>query len=237
MEEAYKFRVFLESTKGEPVDVESVLAWLKETSPHHLLVVKHEADADDKRAHWHALLFSSSNAQALRVALTRKVKSASGNYSLKEMPHSAVTSYTRYMAHGRHRGDEVVLVYTNLAKYTSAFLQAQNLQFWDDRAAFKKDKSKKDEDILSYCIAEAKSHKLTRIRQVAELVVDEYSARGKALYPIHLRAKILAVWYAIGDTRARREVIDEVMGTLENFSDIKKWPTSGSELPEGLLDV
>lgn len=248
METPYKFRVFKaplgNSRSGSPAPLaggdgageegrppslarvgsndccQQTLCWLREVSPDHLLVIEHDADSDDKRPHWHALFFSSSNAQALRVALTRRVPEAKAQYSLKEMPHSAVPAYVRYMCHGRERDDPVVLVYTSLAKYSPAFLQDQNRQFWDARAAFKKDKSKKDEDILSHCLEEAKLHGLRRIRDVAELVVNEYRARNKALYALHLRAKVYAIWYDIGGRCAKRDIIDEVLGSAVNFSEL-----------------
>jgi len=238
---AYKFRVFKNATNGQCISVDDVLAWLREVSPEHCLVIEHDADADDSRPHWHALLFATGNAQALRVSLTRRVPSVKANYSLKEMPTDAVQAYTRYMCHSSGRGDEVKLVYASLAQYTQSFLQSQNVAFWDARAAFKKDKGgKKADDLLSTCIEHARTHKLNTINQVADLVIEEHMARKMTLYPVHVKARVFTVWHAIGDTRARRELREEIMGSGIYFSPIVtttsylEWPTNANALPDPL---
>lgn len=229
MDKPHKFRCFIEAEGpapaegGQPSETvgrgPEVIAWLRELSPHHLLIIKHEADSDDARPHWHALLFFAKQTNTVRQAFVRAFPEYKGQYSLQEMPDSAVGAYVRYMCHSSERGAPVDVIHTSLSKYSQAFLQSQNLQFWDDRKAFKKDKSRKDDDILSYCINEAKTHGLKSYRAVAQLVVDEYMARKKTLYVMHLRAKILTVWYSIGNGQTRREVIDEIIG-VNNFSSI-----------------
>lgn len=235
-----KFRVFLNARSGDEIDVGSVVTWLREQSPDHLLVVQHDADNDDARPHYHALLFSDRPIQSLRVALLKAVPSVKANYSLQEMPHDAVPQYLRYMCHGAGRGDEVKIVFASLAKYTPAWAQAENRAFWDARKAFKQDQSKKTEDILSHCIEQAKTQGLRTYREVAGMVLDEYQARKKTFHVAHIRHQVLTIWHAVGGPAQKRDVIDFICGGTENFLPISttlEWPTSGSARLDDPLDA
>lgn len=226
---AYKFRVFLSTRTGDAVDVEGAVSWLRAVSPEHLLVIQHEADNDDARPHYHALFFTDRPVQSLRVALLKAVPSVKANYSLTDMPTTAVTAYTRYMCHASGRGDPVKIIHTSLARYSQAWCQAENLAFWDARKAFKQDQSKKTEDILSYCIDQAKTLRLRTVRQVGELLLDEYHSRKKTFHVAHMRHQILTIWHSVGGNVQKREVLDHILGGCENFSAMSttiEWPTT-----------
>lgn len=214
----FKLRVFLQTRKGESIDVSGVLDWIKAVSPQHSLVIQHDADDDDARPHYHALFFSDRPVQSLRVALLKAVPSVKVNYSLQDMPSSAVDSYTRYMCHAASRGDGVKIVYAALAKYTSAWAATQNRAFWDSRTAFKQDQSKKTEDILSYCMEQAKTMKLRKVSDVGALLLDEYQSRKKTFHIAHMRHQILTIWHAVGGDLQKREVLQCILGGCENFS-------------------
>lgn len=216
----YKFRVFLQTRTGDPVDVDSVVAWLKQVSPDHLLIIQHGADADDSRPHFHALFFCERPVQSLRVALVKAVPSVSKQYSLQVMPDDAVTAYTRYMCHGESRGDDVHIVYTSLAKYSQQWAAGENRAFWDARKAFKQDQSKKNEDILSHCIELAKTQNLRTVREIGAMLLDEYQSRKKTFHVNHMRHQILTIWHAVGGVVQKREVLDHILGGCENFSPI-----------------
>jgi len=213
-----KFRVFLETRAGLAVDVDAVLAWLKQQSSEHLLVVQHDADSDDARPHYHALLFSDRNVQSLRVSLLKAVPSVKANYSLQDMPDSAVESYSRYMCHGKSRGDLVVIIYASLAKYNEAWAAVQNRAFWDSRTAFKQDQSKKSEDILATCLQLAKEQRVTSIHQVADIVMDEYQSRKKTFHFNHMRHQIVTIWHAMGGPEQVRDVRQLLLNGIEFFS-------------------
>lgn len=217
---AYKFRVFLKTRAGDEIDIDSVLKWLKEQSAEHLLVVQHDADDDDARPHYHALLFSDRPVQSMRVSLLKAVPSVKANYALKDMPQTAVSSYQRYMCHGTCRGDEIKIIHASLLKYSQEWAQNENRAFWDARKAFKHDQSKKSECILSVCIEQAKAMKRCTYRDIAAMVLDEYHARKKTFHVQHIRHQVLTIWDAIGGPVQRREVLDFICGGSEFFSPI-----------------
>lgn len=211
----YALRVHL----VDPAVDAGVLAWIQAKSPGHL-VVKHEADEDDPRPHWHALLWSEKKEQALRVDFKKANPGLVGNkgYSLtsikKKTDEDPVQAYERYMCHGKHEGDSVVVVSAHGAHYTPQFFVEQNKLFYASRRTFRQKAEKKAQStcVVNDLIKECQAAVVVSREEIARKLLSMYKRDRKPINVYHARNIVNAAWMILNGEEAEAELAREIAG-------------------------
>lgn len=218
-----KLRVFYETKNGQPVDMEKVVEWIRSISPTHF-VVRHEADSDDSRPHIHAILFTPRPAQSLRDAIKKAVPSTTRQYSIGEVTDTQqdIATYERYMCHAQAAGDPVNIISASPCpafpeKYSQAWANAQNQQFWQYRAIFvRTQQSAKTtlEKVLERCRAANHTHP----NDIVDHTMAVYREENRNFNTFHMRAVARAAMYEIGGNKVRVHLRDEILRGLDFIS-------------------
>lgn len=209
-----KLRVFEDD--GVPTD--EIIAWLRERSPTHF-VVRHAADADDSRPHFHALVWYGG-AQSFRVQLTKAFAVLKGNrmYSVGELPDAdAVASYERYMCHASGDGDRVEVLSRQAAvdapagHYNDMWCMQQNAEFWRARRAYKRVKDDSKENDVVRLERRCREAGATTRRDVGEQLVSMFAADKRGMNVFHMRAIVNTVCVRLFGGDERRAIVDEII--------------------------
>lgn len=216
MSTPYALRVVVQSDD----EMAAVKRWISDKSPGHL-VIQHDADEDERRPHWHALLWSDKKDQALRVDFKKANPAFVGNkaYSLtpivKKGDDDPVEAYERYMCHGNCDGDPVKVISAFGAKYTAEWFAAQNKAFYTKRKEFKRNEQKRSEtknmvnDLLKECQEAAVSDKLG----IARKLVSMYVRESRPLNSYYAKGVVKTVWAKLNGA----EAVDDLACELANF--------------------
>lgn len=194
-----------------------MLAWIRERSPGHL-VVRHDADEDEQRVHWHALMWSDKKEQALRVDLKKANPGCIGNkgYSLteckKKKDDDFVESYERYMCHANCEGDKVVIVSAHGIKYNQAWAQQQNAAFYAARKEYVKAQKKKQvgQTAVDELVDKCRGMGLSSRHDIVLQTIDWFADRGKGVDVFRVRATANNVVLRL-DRTMRHEMAAAVM--------------------------
>lgn len=209
----YALRVHLVSDEVDS----RVLAWIRTKSPGHL-VVRHEADEDDARPHWHALLWSEKKDQALRADFKKANPGLVGNggYSLtrikKKTDEDPVEAYERYMCHGNHEGDPVVVVSAHGAKYVPEFFVEQNKLFYAKRRDFRQKAEKKQQTscLVNELVKECQAAVVSTRDEIALKLVRLCVRTRRPLNTFYARNVVNTVWAILRGEEAERELAREI---------------------------
>jgi len=213
MARAYALRY---SLTEKDIDVR-VLRWIVEKSPGHL-VVKHNADADVPRDHWHALIWTDKKEQALRFDFKKAVPEIVGNkvYSLTEIKKKTdedpVLAYERYICHGSHEGDIVSVVSSCGLKYTEAWFVEQNELFYETRRTYAGESRRKNVDMVTHLVTVLRQANLKSREEIARRLVNFYKDEGRPLNVFFARSVVNTVWVTLDDSNeAQEELVREIV--------------------------
>lgn len=122
------------------------------------IVVKHCADEEVSRDHWHAWIRTSKTVETFRAQFKKACDVAKEDYSLGVIKEGEDEVYIRYMCHGSKRGDVVDLVCMHALGYDAEKLQQLHEEFWQKRDEFRRPKKDKEgkslntvEQLIEYC--------------------------------------------------------------------------------------
>lgn len=213
MANPYAFRYTLST---EAVD-NGVLKWINERSPGHL-VIRHDADEEVKRDHWHALIWSDKKVPALRADFRKANPEVSGQgaYSLTEIKQTGeedpVEMYERYMCHGKFDGDPVIVVSAHGAKYTPEWFREQNTAFYAARKEFKKKIEKRENSVnmVNELVQACDLAGIREKREIAGKLVDKYIAERRPLNTFFAKSVVNTVWGVLNKGEARDALVDDI---------------------------
>lgn len=194
-----------------------VKAWIVKQSPRHV-IIKHEADTDEQRPHWHALMWSDKTEQNLRVQLTKAIPELKGNkgYSMKKLDVDRLAEYERYICHASSRGDEVIIISaaTELdGKYSKEWAAKQNKEFYDRQDEYKK-KQKKSKTPRQVAAAACTEKKIKELKGIAEVLVEAYREAEKPMNVFHMRSEVRLIYVKMNGEKGRDKVVDEILGGI-----------------------
>jgi len=188
-----KFRYTLRT----PAEDADILSWLTASCPGHLLV-RHEADAEVPRTHWHALLQSPVKMESLRATFRKVYLGEKDGYSLGTVKVGEENVYERYMCHGASLGDRVVIVSAGGIKYTQAWAQDQNAAFYAAQTEFKaRVKAKPKGSTVEELLEECKALDLRTRRGVAVVLIKMFTRQRRAMIESYMKAVVTSVCVAL----------------------------------------
>lgn len=210
---AYKFRYTLVSEEADAV----TLRWINARSPRHL-VIKHGADEEVNRDHWHALVWSEKKLQALRVDFKKANPHVVGAaaYSLAELKDEGrgdpIETYERYMCHGQFAGDAVMVVSAVGTKYTEAWFKDQNTAFWQARKEYKKkvEKRQASGNTVNELVAECEAEGIRDRRGIALKLVRKFTAERRPLNTFYGKSVVNTVWCVLSTGEAELQLVDDM---------------------------
>lgn len=195
----------------------TVLQWVKTVSPAHF-VVKHDADEDEHRDHWHVIMWPSTNVQNLRMSFTRK-SGVKGNrmYSMKDVDENTLDVFERYLCHGKFRGDRVEIVSAqprlqDVGKYSQEWCQARNEEFWAAREQVKKERKKKQLTPREEAEAECVAGDITSVADICTVLIERYRDADKPMCVYHMRKEIRLIYSKLNkNADAVRSIRNEIL--------------------------
>lgn len=201
---------------------QKVLAWIREVSPAHF-VVCHDADDEESRPHWHALLWTDKEVQNLRVQFTKKVPEVRGNkmYSFKLVEIETLHVYERYLCHANSMGDQVKIVsaqarVNDVGKYTQVWAQQQNADFWTAQDDFKKKRAgKKNKTPREHALEECRACDVKDIQGIVSILVDKYGDADKPMNVFHMRAEVRLLYWKLNKQKAVQSIAQEIMAGIQ----------------------
>jgi len=215
MTTAYALRYTLRDTERDA----EMLDWINNKSPGHL-VVKHKADEDCNRDHWHALMWSNKKEDALRKEFKKKFPDIHGNtaYSLTQIKakneDDPVEAYERYMCHGEFAGDAVIVISAFGAKYTDSWFKEQNQAYYANQKEFKKHEKEKAEapNTVNELLKVVSAAGIIDREEIAMKLVNMTLSWRKGLNTFYARNVVNTVWALVNGEEAKRELAREIAG-------------------------
>lgn len=153
------------------------------------IVIRHDADDEVPRDHWHAWVRTKKTVQGFRLAF----KTACPGIAREDKAIGVIKDgddeiYIRYMCHGSRRGDVVNLVCMQVMGYDAGRLAELHEEFWKKNDEFRRPKKKADgkkpntvEQLLDYC----KSNEVDMSSRL-EVTKAAVTFMGRARRPISL---------------------------------------------------
>lgn len=195
---------------------DKALSFVKSFEKH--LVIRHAPDDDDKRDHWHAIIWTDKTEQNVRTTMKNKVPGITGNktYSVKAKVESRMDEQYRYLCHSTGEGHEVQVLSSTLAFVTPEWCKQQNAAFYKARREFKKD-IKKRVSVVEECEDRAKANGIKSFRGIASIMLDVYADRKKAINTHHVKAQVRTIWLRLNGECAKPCLLDEICGPSGSY--------------------
>lgn len=176
-----KFRYTLGS------DEAAVLAFLNGYDG--IIVIRHDADEEVSRDHWHALVRTTKTVETFRAQFKKACPGvAKEDYSIGTVTDGEEEIYIRYMCHGTKRGDKVRVVLIQHLGYDQEKLQELHEEFWQKREEYrrpKKNKEGKSPNTVEQFTEYLKSNNIDASNRL-EVTKAAVTFMGRARRPINL---------------------------------------------------
>ena len=212
-----KFRYTLGD--NTPEQDHAVKQWIQEVSPGHLLI-KHSADEEISRDHWHALLTISITMHGLRKSFKNKVNVSKDQYAMAELPSDAIQAYQRYMCHSTGKGALVEVVSACGALYTEQFFVDNNNEFWDTQEAFKKAQKKRTNDkngLIDEVLKICKDDGVDTPLGVATVITQLFTKQKRVFQLHYLKAVQIAVMFQLDHKDTKKYVLQQMVESCVGY--------------------